>query len=112
VNSFTRTDFGNTNGSPKTPDFNPNQSGSYTVNSNCTGTMTINYTSGVVLDLKIVIADDGSIIKAVIGTETVPSSSAPDGTQCTSNCMQAVQVSFDGRRVFESRSGKPDNWSH
>jgi hypothetical protein len=110
VNGFTRTDFGNTNGAPKTPDFNPSQTGSYTVNSNCTGTMTIKYPSNVELDLEMVIADDGSIIKAVIGTETVPSSTAADGTQCNGSCKQAVQVSFDGRRVFEPSDHRPFGW--
>lgn len=103
VSHFTRTDFGNINGVPKTADFNPNQTGDYTVNSNCTGTMTITYPSGVVLDVKMVIADDGSVVKALIGTETVPASTpAMDGTTCGTSCKQAVQVSFDGRKVFDN----------
>lgn len=97
---FSRTDFGNINGVPKTSDFNPNQHGTYTVNSNCTGTMTITYDSGVVLALEMIITDDGRIVKALIATETVPSSTTPiDGTSCGSSCQQAVQVNMEGRKV-------------
>ncbi|SAK53280.1 hypothetical protein AWB79_02003 [Caballeronia hypogeia] len=104
VSHFSRTDFGTINGVPKTPDFNSDQSGDYTVNANCTGTMTIRYTSGVVLDLMMVIADNGTVVKAVIGTETVPASTpALDGTTCGTSCKQAVRVSFDGKKVFDAR---------
>jgi hypothetical protein len=104
VSLFTRTDFGTISGAPKSADFNSAQSGAYTLNSDCTGTMTITYPSGVELDLKMVVAANGTIVRAVIGTEIVPSSTpAKDGTQCTSGCKQAVQVSFDGRKVFEPR---------
>lgn len=104
VSHFDRTDFGNINGVPKSPDFNSAQRGDYTVNSNCTGTMTITYPSGVVLDLKMVIGGNGTIVKALIGTETVPSSTAAKDTfPCTAGCRQAVQVSFDGRKVFVPR---------
>lgn len=104
VSHFARTDFGNTNGVPKSSDFNSNQSGDYTVNANCTGTMTIFYPSGVELDLKMVIADNGTVVKAVIGTEIVPASTATkDGTKCDTSCKQAVEVSFDGKKVFSDR---------
>jgi hypothetical protein len=104
VGHFQRTDFGNINGVPKTSDFNSAQSGDYTVDSNCTGTMTIKYPSGVELDLKMVIAGDGTVVKALIGTEIVPSStSAKDNFPCDKGCRQAVQVSFDGKKVFVSR---------
>ena len=45
---FTRTDFGVIGGLPKggQTTFNPNQNGTYTVNSDCTGTMKIVYTAG------------------------------------------------------------------
>ena len=70
---FTRTDFGVIGGLPKggQTTFNLNQNGTYTVNSDCTGTMKILYTAGgavpagVETDLNIVVAavesspDDG-----------------------------------------------------
>ncbi|MFL9930563.1 hypothetical protein P0D88_15165 [Paraburkholderia sp. RL18-103-BIB-C] len=65
---FTRTDFGVIGGLPKggQTTFNLNQNGTYTVNSDCTGTMKILYTAGgavpagVETDLNIVVAADGS----------------------------------------------------
>ncbi|ANB71685.1 hypothetical protein AYM40_06685 [Paraburkholderia phytofirmans OLGA172] len=86
--------------------FNPNQSGSYAVNADCTGTMQITYTggpvpAGVVLDLEMVVADDGTVVKAIIATETVPSAGpTADGTTCSSNCQLGVQVSFEGKKVL------------
>lgn len=110
VSHFSRTDFGNINGVPKGADFNPDQTGDYTVNANCTGTMTIKYSSGVELDLKMVIADEGTVVKALIGTEIVPASTTPvDGTPCGSSRKQAVQVSFDGRKVFGSHN-RDSHW--
>jgi len=105
---FTRTDFGNMNGVPKGGQtaFNPNQSGTYKVNDDCTGTMQITYTAGpvpagVVLDLEMVVADDGTVVKAIIATETVPSAGpTADGTTCSSNCQLGVQVSFEGKKVL------------
>ncbi|MBN3789468.1 hypothetical protein [Burkholderia sp. Ac-20353] len=103
VSHFSRTDFGNANGVPRTPDFNSSQSGAYTVNPNCTGTMTIKYDNGVELDLKMVIGDNGKVVKALIATETVPTSLTPlDGTPCGNSCRQAVQVTFEGTKVFVS----------
>lgn len=105
---FARTDFGNQNGVPKGGQtvFNPNQSGTYTVNGDCTGTMQITYNggpvpAGVVLGLVMVVADDGTLVKAIIATETVPSAGpAADGTTCSSNCQLGVQVSFEGKKVL------------
>ena len=72
--TFQRTDFGMIGGLPKggSTTFNPNQMGSYTVNSNCTGTMKIVYTAGgavpagVETDLNIVVAADGTLIESVV----------------------------------------------
>jgi hypothetical protein len=105
---FARTDFGNMNGVPKGGQtaFNPNQSGTYTVNADCTGTMQITYNggpvpAGVVLDLVMVVADDGTVVKALIATETVPAAGpAADGTTCSSNCQLGVQVNFEGKKVL------------
>jgi hypothetical protein len=108
MGNFTRTDFGNMNGVPKGGQtaFNPNQTGTYTVNPDCTGTMQIKYTagpvpSGVVLDLEMVVADDGTVVKAIIAKETVPAAGpTANGTTCSSNCQLGVQVSFEGKKVL------------
>jgi hypothetical protein len=105
---FSRTDFGSINGVPKggQTTFNPNQSGTYTVNSDCIGTMKIVYSAGPVpagveTDLNIVVADDGTLIKSVVYRAVVPSAApTPDGTACPPNCKQGVQESFEGKKVL------------
>ncbi|SDR51039.1 hypothetical protein [Paraburkholderia tuberum] len=100
---FTRIDVGTTNGAPKNgvTSFTGAQSGAYTVNPDCTGTMTIKYDSGVVLGLEIVVTDDARLIKAIIISETVPSvGPTVDAVNCTTtSCSEAVQVSLEGRKV-------------
>ncbi|KAE8754078.1 hypothetical protein FSO04_41660 [Paraburkholderia madseniana] len=99
---FARTDFLTVNGAPRAAQtaFNPNQTGTYTVNADCTGSMHMVYNSGAVLDAQIVVADEGKIVKGILSAETVPSSEpAADGTQCSANCVLGVQVSLDGRKV-------------
>jgi hypothetical protein len=109
VRMLTRTDSGNTDGLPRSTSFNTGQTGSYTVNADCTGTMTIYPASGVELDLKMVIADNGAVIKALIAKETVPGSApAMDKTECNGHCGQLVQVTLDGRRVADDRAWHPD----
>jgi hypothetical protein len=99
---FARTDFLTIDGAPRAAqtEFNPNQSGSYTVSADCTGSMHMVYNSGAVLDARIVVADEGKVVKGILNAETVPSSDpAADGTQCSANCVLGVQVSLDGRKV-------------
>ncbi|SOE98154.1 hypothetical protein SAMN05446635_6119 [Burkholderia sp. OK233] len=105
---FTRIDTGTVGGAPKggQTDFVGNQSGVYTVKSDCTGTMTIQYDSGVALLLETVVTDDARVIKAIIITETLPGAGATvDGTSCQAPCAEAVEVSLEGRKVvsFGSR---------
>lgn len=107
---FTRIDTGTVGGAPKggQTDFTGNQSGVYTVKSDCTGTMTIQYDSGVVLVLEMVVTDDARVIKAIIITETLPSAAPTvDGTSCQAPCAEAVEVSLEGRKVvaFGFRDG-------
>lgn len=99
---FARTDFLTVNGAPRAAQtaFNPNQTGTYIVNADCTGSMHMVYDSGAVLDARIVIADEGKVVKGILSAETVPSSdAAADGTQCSANCVLGVQVSLDGKKV-------------
>ena len=105
---FTRTDFGVIGGLPKggLTTFNPNQSGTYTVNSDCTGTMKIVYTAGgavpagVETDLNIVVAADGTLIESVVYRAVTVSGKSGDGTvTCPQYCEQGVQESFEGKKI-------------
>ncbi|MFM0718117.1 hypothetical protein PQQ73_17445 [Paraburkholderia strydomiana] len=106
---FTRTDFGVIGGLPKggQPTFNPNQSGTYTVNPDCTGTMKIVYTAGgavpagVETDLNIVVAADGTLIESVVYRAVTVAGASMDGQAvCPPNCEQGVQESFEGKKVL------------
>ncbi|SOE54416.1 hypothetical protein SAMN05446635_0719 [Burkholderia sp. OK233] len=106
---FTRTDFGVIGGLPKggQPTFNPNQNGTYTVNSDCTGTMKIVYTAGgavpagVETDLNIVVAADGTLIESVVNRAvTVSGASMDSQAVCPPSCEQGVQESFEGKKVL------------
>ncbi|MFM0146308.1 hypothetical protein [Paraburkholderia sp. RL18-085-BIA-A] len=105
---FTRTDFWVIGGLPKggQTTFNPNQNGTYTVNSDCTGTMKILYTAGgavpagVETDLNIVVAADGTLIESVVYRAVTVSGESGDGkVQCPQYCEQGVQESFEGKKV-------------
>ncbi|MBC8726366.1 hypothetical protein OKW38_006331 [Paraburkholderia sp. MM5496-R1] len=106
---FTRTDFGSINGVPKGGQitFNPAQTGTYSVNSDCTGTMSVVYTAGgpvpagVVTDLNIVVTSDGTQVESVVYRASIPSAaSAPDGYSCPMDCVQGVQEAFEGKKVL------------
>jgi hypothetical protein len=107
--TFKRTDFGMIGGLPKggQTTFNPNQMGTYTVNSDCTGTMKIVYTAGgavpagVETDLNIVVADDGTLVESVVYRAVTVSGVSGDGNvTCPSDCEQGVQESFEGKKVL------------
>ncbi|CAB3795989.1 hypothetical protein [Paraburkholderia fynbosensis] len=105
---FTRTDFGMIGGLPKggLTTFNPNQNGTYTVNSDCTGTMKIVYTAGgavpagVETDLNMVVAADGTLVESVVYRAVTVSGASGDGSvTCPQFCEQAVQESFEGKKI-------------
>ena len=107
--NFSRTDFGVIGGLPKggQTTFNPNQTGAYTVNADCTGTMKIVYTAGggvpagVETDLNIVVAADGTLIESVVYRAVTVSGTSADGVvTCPSYCEQGVQESFEGKKVL------------
>lgn len=101
--TFTRTDVGDINGVPKfgQTDFTSNQRGAYGVKADCTGWMQIVYDNNTILNLKMVIGDDGTLVKAIIITETIPSSlPTPDTTACPPSCNVAAQVNFEGKKVI------------
>ncbi|WP_109479835.1 hypothetical protein [Paraburkholderia sp. C35] len=107
--NFQRTDFGMIGGLPKggVTTFNPVQSGSYKVNGDCTGTMTIIYKAGgpvpagVETDLNIVVAADGTLVESVVyRAVTVSGESADLTVKCPPNCVQGVQENFEGKKVL------------
>ena len=107
--NFSRTDFGVIGGLPKggQTTFNPNQTGAYTVNADCTGTMKVVYTAGggvpagVETDLNIVVAADGTLIESVVYRAVTVSGTSADGVvTCPSYCEQGVQESFEGKKVL------------
>jgi hypothetical protein len=104
---FSRTDYGVIAGLPKggQTTFNPNQSGNYTVNSDCTGTMQIIYSAGPVpagveTDLQIVVAADGAVVESVVSKAVTVAGQTPDGTVCPPSCTQGVQESFEGKKIL------------
>jgi len=107
--SFTRTDAGNIGGVPKMNGaFNNKQFGTYTVNSDCTGTMVINYgtkeaPAGVTLTVQIAVSGDGAVVMGEMSSETVPMGAAPpvvDDGKCGNPCSEAVQIGFEGKKVL------------
>ncbi|REG51241.1 hypothetical protein B0G80_7730 [Paraburkholderia sp. BL6669N2] len=107
--TFQRTDFGMIGGLPKggLTTFNPNQMGTYTVNSDCTGTMKIVYLpggavpAGVETDLNIVVAADGTLVESVVYRAVTVSGVSGDGdVKCPSDCEQGVQESFEGKKIL------------
>jgi hypothetical protein len=72
---LSQADFTVLNGIPSAPDFVEGQTGTYTVNADCTGTATINFPNGQQLDLKLVVVKGGREVPIVVSALT-----APDGT--------------------------------
>jgi hypothetical protein len=105
--NFSRTDFGVIGGLPKggQTTFNPNQSGTYTVNPDCTGTMKVVYTAGgpvpagVETDLQMVVAQDGTLIESVVSKAITTSGQTQDNITCPQYCEQGVQEQFEGKKV-------------
>ena len=106
---FSRTDYGLIGGLPKGGQitFNPNQTGTYTVNSDCTGTMKTVYTAGgavpagVETDLNIVVAADGTLVESVVYRAVTVAGASMDGQAvCPPDCEQGVQESFEGKKVL------------
>jgi hypothetical protein len=109
MGGFHRTDFGVIGGMPKggKTTFNPAQTGTYTVNADCTGTMQIIYThggsvpAGVETDLNMVVAADGTLIESVVYRAiTVSGDSGDNKVHCPPDCEQGVQESFEGKKVL------------
>ena len=74
---LSQADFTVVNGVPSGSDFSQvgDQTGTYTVNPDCTGTATIHFPNGQQLDLKLVVVKGGREVFGVVSALT-----APDGT--------------------------------
>jgi len=74
---FSQVDFTVVNGVPSGSDFSKegDETGTYTVNPDCTGTATIHFPNGQQLDLKLVVVKGGRELFSVVSALT-----APDGT--------------------------------
>jgi hypothetical protein len=57
--------------------FHNNETGTYTVNPDCTGNATINSPSGIVIKLKLVVFDSGRSVHTVVSSITLPNGGSP-----------------------------------
>ena len=89
--SFSQADFAVFNGVPSSPGFVGGETGTYTINADCTGTATINFPDGRQLDLKLVVVKGGRELFSVVSALT-----APDGTPLfVTTRSHGVRVSQD-----------------
>jgi hypothetical protein len=113
--SFVRQDVavnsGNVLGSP-TPltdtGFRTGQSGTYTVDADCTGTISLFQPGGTEIDFSMVLADSGRTVYSAVTKEHVPAlppAIVPAGTNCDAGvgCSVGVNVLVDFIKVFTAR---------
>jgi hypothetical protein len=89
---FTQHDFIVVNGQPVGTEFEA-ETGTYKVNSDCTGTATINYTNGSEIVLQLVVVDRGREFRTVVSYLTLGGNAVP------------VNVSSNGVRVDDCDEG-------
>jgi hypothetical protein len=82
---FTQQDFVVINGSPTSTGF-ASETGTYAINSDCTGTATINYPDGSWIDLQLVVVNQGREFRTVVsalnmGGHAVPANIGSGGTR-------------------------------
>ncbi|MBV8455932.1 MAG: hypothetical protein JO122_04890 [Acetobacteraceae bacterium] len=86
---------------PSTPltdnGFRANETGSYSVAEDCTGTELINFPDGSEIDLALVVGAAGNIIKTVVTRQHL--SVIPGNPNCTSGCDLAPQISSEAVKV-------------
>jgi hypothetical protein len=113
--AFVREDIavsnGNVQGSP-TPlsdtGFRTGQSGTYKIDTDCTGSLSLSQPGGVEIQFGFVVADSGRTLYSVVNSEHIPSLPAaivPAGTSCDAGvgCSIGVNVLVDYTKVFTSR---------
>jgi hypothetical protein len=83
--NFTQTDFVVINGAPTASVFQ-NESGTYQINSDCTGTATFRYANGTYIDLALVVVNEGREFRTVVTLlalygNPVPANTGSSGTR-------------------------------
>ena len=87
--------------------FNTAETGSYTVNPDCTGKMEIDFppppnaVTGTVIKLKIVLSNGGRIVSTVVSSLTPPGSTTP---------VNAI-IASEGRKLTASMAAQSLGWS-
>jgi hypothetical protein len=66
--TFTQEDFVVIGGAPTSTGFETGETGTYAVNSDCTGTATINYPDGSWIDLELVVVSQGREFRTVVSS--------------------------------------------
>jgi hypothetical protein len=98
--NFTRVDFNVGNGvpvnGPSTPvnesGFRVGQTGTYSIANDCTGTISLD-ANGAMIELQIVLVDNGLSANAIVKSEHVPGfANPPEGTSCTGGCDEGVNI--------------------
>ena len=74
--NFTQEDFVVINGSPTSTGF-ASETGTYAINSDCTGTATINYPDGSWIDLELVVVNQGREFRTVVSALTMGGNMVP-----------------------------------
>jgi hypothetical protein len=86
---FTQVDFVVIDGTNQSSKFQTGETGTYKVNSDCTGSARINYKSGGWIDLELVVVNQGSEFRTVVsvlnmGGKNVPANIGSSGTRVDS----------------------------
>jgi hypothetical protein len=74
--TFTQVDFVVINGSPTSTGF-ASETGTYAINSDCTGTATINYPNGSWIDLELVVVNQGREFRTVVSALNMGGNAVP-----------------------------------
>ena len=74
---FTQEDYVVINGVPTTTGFQTGETGTYAINSDCTGTATINYSDGSWIDLELIVVNQGSEFYTVVSVLNQGGSAVP-----------------------------------
>jgi hypothetical protein len=93
---FREEDFVGINGSPTSSGFETGETGTYTINSDCTGIATINYPDGSWIGLELVVVNQGREFRTVVSALTMGGNMVP------------VNISSTGVRV-DNEEGDTEN---
>ena len=75
--NFTQKDFVVINGAATSTGFATGETGTYTVNSDCTGTATINYPDGTWINLELVVVNHGREFRTVVSSLSMGGKAVP-----------------------------------